>query len=143
MKTFLFDDKGELTPAEIIDNLESSNCGVEECHTFVKPFTEDEMVQAESDYLEKSKELNSIEKELDAISAPLRERMKPLKKDSKTLIESINKGGVEVSEKVYCYPDYDSKVMGLYDKRGVLIGTRSMTRAERQLHINSHLTKAV
>lgn len=143
MKTFLFEDKGDLTPGEIIDNLESLNCGVEECHTFVKPFSEDELLQTESEYLEKSKELNSLERELEAISAPLKEQMKPLKKDSKTLIEAINRGGEEVTEKVYCFPDYENKVMGLYDKRGYLIGTRPMTRAERQLHINSHLNKAM
>jgi hypothetical protein len=142
MKTFLFEDEN-LKPSEIIDNLESGNCGVEECHTFVKPFSEDELVQAESEYLEKSKELNSLERELEAISQPLKEKMKPLKKDSKDLIENINRGGLEVTERVYCFPDYDAKVMGLYDQRGYLVGTRPMTRAERQLHINSHLNKAV
>jgi len=142
MKTFLFEGE-TLTPGQIVDNLESGNCGVEECHTFVKPFSEEELVKTESDYLEKSKELNSLERELEAISQPLKEKMKPLKKDTKDLIESINRGGEEVTEKVYCFPDYDSKTMGLYDKRGYLVGTRPMTRAERQLHINSHLNKAV
>lgn len=142
MKTYLFED-GNLKPGEILDNLEAENCGVEECHTFVKPFSEAELLQTESDYLEKSKELNSLERELETMSAPLKEKMKPLKKDSKDLIEAINRGGEEVTEKVYCFPDYDSKVMGLYDKRGYLIGTRPMTRSERQLHINSHLNKAI
>lgn len=142
MKTFLFEDKN-LKPGEVLDALEGENCGVEECHTFVKPFSEEEMIQTESHYLEKSKSLNSLERELDAISQPLKEKMKPLKKDTKDLIEAINRGGLEVTEKVYCFPDYDAKVMGLYDCRGYLVGTRPMTRAERQLHINSHLNKAV
>jgi hypothetical protein len=42
-----------------------------------------------------------------------------------------------VTEKVYCFPDYESKLMGLYDNTGTLVGTRAMTKAERQLHINS------
>lgn len=142
MKTYLFEGQ-DLKPGEILDNLEAENCGIEECHTFVKPFTEEELIQVESDYLEKSKELNSLERELEAISQPLKEKMKPLKKDTKDLIESINKGGVEVTERVFCFPDYENKVMGLYDKRARLIGTRPMTRAERQLHINSHLNKAI
>ena len=142
MKTHLFEGQ-DLKPGEILDILEAENCGVEECHTFVKPFSEDEMVQTESDYLEKSKELNSLERELDVISAPIKEKMKPLKKETKDLIESINRGGTEVTEKVFCFPDYESKVMGLYDGRGYLVGTRPMTRAERQLHINSHLNKAI
>jgi hypothetical protein len=142
MKTKLFDDPN-LTQQQIIDNLEAENCGVEESHTFVKPFTEDELVQAESDYLEKSKSLDVLEKELQQVSAPLKEEMKPLKLETKKLISMINKGGEEVTEKVFCFPDYDNKVMGLYDKRGIHIGTRPMTRAERQLHINSHKQIAV
>jgi hypothetical protein len=142
MKTFLFENQ-DVTPGQILDNLEAENCGIEECHTFVKPFSEEELIKAESDYLEKSKNLNSLERELEILSTPLKEKMKPLKKDSKDLIESINRGGTEVTEKVYCFPDYEAKVMGLYDSRGYLIGTRPMTRAERQLHINSHLNKAV
>lgn len=142
MKTYLFDGQ-ELKPSEILDNLEAENCGVEECHTFIKPFSEDELVESERDYVEKNKALNSLERELETLSAPLKEKMKPLKKDTKILIEGINRGGVEVTEKVFCFPDYDTKVMGLYDSRGYLIGTRPMTRQERQLHINSHLNKAV
>lgn len=142
MKTFLFEGQ-ELKPSEIIDNLESENCGVEECHTFVKRFNEDELNEAERAYLEKSKELNSLYRELEALSQPLKAQMKPLKKDTSDLIQSINKGGTEVTEKVYCFPDYDNNVMGLYDMRGYLIGTRPMKRAEKQLHVNSHLNKAV
>jgi hypothetical protein len=143
MKTFLFEDNPNLKPSEIIDALEADNCGVEECHTFVKRFAEDQMIAAESEYLEKSKELNSLERELDAISSPIKVKMKPLRADAKVLIESINRGGEEVTEKVYCFPDYESHTMGLYDMRGYLIGTRPMKRAERQLHINSHQNKAV
>jgi hypothetical protein len=142
MKTFLFDGKGELSPKDILDNLESDNCGIEEHHTFVKPFTEEELLTAESEYLEKSKELNNLENQLKAVSAPIQEKMKPIKKEAKDLIESINRGGEEKSEKVYLFPDYDSKTMGIYDNRGYLVGTRPMTRAERQLHINSHLNIA-
>lgn len=142
MKTKLFDDPN-LTKQQILDNLEGENCGVEESHKFIKPFTEDELVQAESDYLEKNKKLNLLEKELQKVAGPLKEEMKPLQKESKKLIQMINNGGEEVTERVFCFPDYDNKVMGLYDQRGIHIGTRPMTRAERQLHINSHKTIAL
>jgi septation ring formation regulator EzrA len=143
MKTYLFEGKGELSSRDILDNLESDNCGVEECHTFVKRFSENELVKAESDYLESSKQLDALERELEAISSPIKEKMKPLKKTSKDLIQALNKGGLEVTEKVFCFPDYENKIMGLYDQRGYLVGTRPMTRSERQFHINSHLNTAL
>ena len=143
MKSFLFDPDGAMTPEEILDNLEAENCGVEENYAFLKPYTDEEAEVAERSYLQKSKELSNLEKELATISAPIKEKMKPLKKECKHLIESLNKNGTEVREKVYLFPDYDSKMMGIYDSRGILVGTRVMSRAERQLHINSHLKKAI
>lgn len=142
MKPFLFEGR-ELTPEEILDTLDAENCGVEECHDFVKPFSEEELAVVEKDYIEDSKELLKLKKELEAISAPIKEKIKPLEKTTKLKIQTIHAGGERVTEKVYCFPDYDSKLMGLYDSRGMLIGTRPMTRAERQLHINSELKRAI
>jgi hypothetical protein len=138
MKTTLFDEH-DLTPKQLLENLEGSNCGVEESHKFIKPFTEEELINTESAYLEDSKKLFQFQKELEATVAPLKEKIDPLKKQTQKQIKLINQGGEEVIEKVYCFPDYESKVMGLYDSRGILVGTRPMSRAERQLHINSHL----
>jgi hypothetical protein len=143
MKTKLFDDP-KLTEQEIIDNLEAENVGVEECHTFIKSFSEEEQSEIETSYIEGSKELAKLKKELDDVSAPIKEKIKPIEKETRRMIHSINRGGEEVTEKVYCFADYESKVIGLYDRRGILIGTRPMTRTEKkygddfQLHINSH-----
>jgi hypothetical protein len=142
MKTQLFDSE-KLSPKEIIDNLESENCGVEMSHEFIKPFSEDELLAIETDHLEKSKELNALENQLRAIATPLKLQIKPLAKETKRLIQLVNQGGEQVTEKVYCFPDMDSKLMGLYDQRGHLVGTRPMTRAERQLHIFGDVTKAI
>lgn len=142
MKPYLFEGQ-DLSPEEILDNLEAENCGVEENHDFIKPFTEEELQLVEREYIEENKELLRLQKELAAVTVPIKEQMKPLEKTVKIKIQTIHNGGQRVTEKVYCYPDYDSKLMGLYDCAGRLIGTRPMTRNERQLHINSHLQKAV
>lgn len=142
MKPNLFEGR-DLSPDEILDNLEAENCGVEERHDFIKPFTEDELALLEKEYIDENKQLLKLQKELKAISEPIKEEMKPLEKAVKLKINTLHNGGERVTEKVYCFPDYDSKLMGLYDSRGMLIGTRPMTRAERQLHINSELKRAI
>jgi hypothetical protein len=139
MKTYLFDGT-EFTPEQVIDALEASNCGVEEMHDFIKPFSEEELEAVEKEYIDKSKELNQLQKELHAFSAPIKDKIKPIEKEAKLMINTINQGGERVTEKVYCFPDYETKLMGLYDSRGFLVGTRPMSRAERQLHINSNLS---
>lgn len=140
MKTKLF---GEEQDAElIIQNLEASNCGVEELRDFLKPFDEEQQKEVEDEFLLKSKEFNALQKELDAVSAPLKEKMKPVQKETKRLIDAIQRGGTIVNEKVYCFPDYDAQLMGLYDSRGILVATRALSRSEKQLHINSGLRKA-
>lgn len=137
MKTKLFGE--EQDENIILSNLEASNCGVEELKDFVRPFTDEEQKEVEEAFLLKSKELNTLNKKLEAVSNPIKEAIKPIKKETARLIESIQKGGVTVTEKIYCFPDYESSLMGLYDSRGVLVGTRALSRSEKQYHINSGL----
>lgn len=139
MKTKLFAET-EMNPQAIKDTLESENCGVEE-KEFVKAFSDEELIEIEQLHLEESKKLAVLKKKLEEISAPLKEQMKPLMKSTALNIDRINKGGEEVIEKIYCFPDYESKLMGLYDSTGTLVGTRAMNKMERQLHINSQISE--
>jgi hypothetical protein len=137
MKTKLYADH-DLTADAIKDMLESENCGVEE-KEFIKAFTDEELQAIEDEYLDDSKKLAILKRKLEEVSAPLKEQMKPLLKQCALNIAQINEGGEKVIEKVYCYPDYETHLMGLYDSTGTLVGTRAMTKAERQLNINSKL----
>lgn len=145
MKTKLFTDSEMETMGEtaLVQTMEAESMGVEELHDFLRPFNEDEQKEVEEEFLFKSKELNTLKRQLDEVSSPLKEAIKPVAKETARLIDSIQKGGVIVSEKVYLYPDYESSLMGLYDSRGVMVATRSMTRSEKQLHINSGIRRAV
>lgn len=139
MKTNLFQEFPELTENEKKTMLEGDNVGVEEMHEFVKAFTAEEQVEAENLHLELSKNLSTVAAKLQAVSEPLKAEMKPLRVELAQLIDKLKKGGEAVTEKVYLFPDYDNKVMGRYDSRGLLIDTRPFNRTERQLHINSPL----
>ena len=135
MKSIMFES---LTSDEIIDNLEAENCGVDENYQFLKPFTDDEMEERERSFLDLSKDLENKEMEKKELLAPIQEELNSLKKKTGNLRKDLARGGRQVTEKVYCFPDYENSLMGLYDTNGVLVGTRPMSRNERQLHINSY-----
>lgn len=142
MKTKLFSET-ELNEQAIRDTLELENCGVEERHDFIRAFTEDEMATAEAEYLDFAKQLSILDQKLKDLSDPIRSEMKPIKTALAGLIEMLKCGGKRVTEKVYCFPDQESRMMGLYDSTGTLVGTRPMSQSERQLHINSFNKRAV
>jgi hypothetical protein len=142
MKTKLFNDS-EMDEYAILQTLEAENCGVEEHHSFLRPFTEEEQNEIEEAFLIESKKLNMLKHELEKVSAPLKEAIKPVAKETGRLINAIQQGGENVTEKIFLFPDYDENMMGLYDRRGILIGSRAMSRSEKQLHINSSLRRAV
>ena len=141
MKAKLFE---ELSKNEIIDNLEAENVGVEESYEFLKPFDDEKLQEIESEYLELSKQLEHKEQEKKRLLTPIQADLKGLKDATSILRKSLAQGGEVVNEKVFMFPDYENKMMGLYDSRCLLVGTRPMNRTERQLHINSlkHIKQA-
>jgi hypothetical protein len=139
MKHNLFEGDN-LTPRQIADQLETNAYGVEELHDFLKPFTDDEYETVKSEYVEKSKDLGLLEDKLAAIAKPIKEEMEPLKKALKKTLVNIKQGGELVSGKVFTFPDYESKLTYLYNEQGILVGTRAMTRQERQYSLNGNFT---
>jgi len=131
-----------LSLEEIKDNLEAENVGVESL-TFVKPLTDEELSQMEADHLEMSKRCSATEAELEAVSKPLKEQLKDMKKILKETIQVLRKGGIVTTGEVYLIPSYESNTMYQYTVDGRLVGTRPLTRSEKQLHVNSikHFSK--
>lgn len=150
MKSKLFEDidpnldkeAREIAEKVILDTLEAECCGSEN-RTFVRSFTHEEMTNAERDHIECSKKLSELESKLKLLSDPLKAEMKPIVQHLRELIGNLKQGGSQVTEKVYLFPDMESRTMGLYDKTGTIVGTRPMDQKERQLHINSQNMRAV
>lgn len=136
MKTIMF-NQGELTPEEIKQNLESECVDIQEHHEFLRPYSEEEMEEVKARYADTGAELYKLEAKLKAVTEPLKAEIKPVKEVNLSLRKNLSDGGERVSGRVYLFPDYKSNLMGLYDERGILVNTRPLTRAERQLHINS------
>lgn len=129
-----------LSPEEIEDNVVANAHDVEDSYTFMKPYSEDDLVKMKEEYLEKAKQLKRLQKELKKVQEPIKASIKPLQKDTDRMVENLTKGGEDVTEKVYLYPDYKNQIMQLYDARGYLVNFRAFTIKERQLSLNSHVT---
>ncbi len=150
MKSKLFEDidpnlskeDREIAERVIIDTLEAENCGAE-TRTFVRSYTIEETQEAERDYIESAKKLSELQTELKTLSEPLKAEMKPIDQHLKSLVSDLKQGGQSVTEKVYLFPDPESRMMGLYDKTGTFVGSRPMSQQEKQFHINSFNQRAV
>lgn len=121
---------------EIRDNLEAENVGLESL-TYVKELTDDELQKMEADHLEMSKNYAAVEAELEAVSKPLKDRVKSFKKMLKETIQTLRKGGVVTTGEVYLIPNYETNTMYQYSIDGKVVGVRALARSERQLTINS------
>jgi predicted nucleic acid-binding Zn-ribbon protein len=144
MEVNLFKDK-TLSKEEMLNVIDSECYSVEDDHSFLKPFTEEELNQVRDDHTKRSQEIYQLKKKLEELTAPIKGQLKPIEKEVNNLIKQIDNGGDFVTERVYLYPDYDNRVMGVYDSHGMLIKTRPMSRQEKQLSINAerHLNKAM
>lgn len=126
-----------LTPQEVLDNLEAENCGVEDNYKYTKVFNDEDAIEVREQLSEAMVAKKRLEKKIRELTEPLREEIKPLTAQIKESLDDLDRGGEESFGKVYCFPDYESRLMGLYNEFGKLVGTRPLTRTERQLHINS------
>lgn len=133
----------ELTDAhEIRNNLEADCVEVEENYEYTKPFTDKELNEENSSLGKNSVQIRRINSKIKETIDPLKEELKPIQKAVKTATKNLDQGGITTHGRVYAFPDYEMKMMGLYDVNGFLVGTRALSRTERQLHINSNFKQA-
>lgn len=139
MKTRLFSEE-KYTAQELLDNLEANSYDVQENHIFLKGFTDEELQEKKEEHLNLSKKLTQLNQKLKSLVEPLKMEIKLAVKQREQLIHNITKGGEDTTERVFLFADYNEKVMGIYDSRGLLISTRPFTMQERQLALNSTKT---
>jgi predicted nucleic acid-binding Zn-ribbon protein len=77
-----------------------------------------------------------LEAELNEIKEEFKGKMKPLEKDNKSLLKQTKDGFVDRDQDVYLIPDYDNRIMELYNEDGIKVGDRKMLMAEMQGHLD-------
>lgn len=129
-----------LTPRERVEYLNDHATTISEGQYFRK-FDDEDISQSRAEYTNKSIELMRLQDEFDGIKAEYKAKIKNLEGDKKIIMTSIMQSGEWLDGKQYGFDDQIRGVMEYYDENGQFLSSRRLTPNERQLSINSAITK--
>lgn len=97
-----------------------------------KILTKEDMDDMKTSIANNLMRLNDFQIELDEIKQVYKNKMKPLEKDNSNLLRDVRNGFIDETLEVSLVPDYDNKIMELYNDEGVKVGERRMMISEMQ-----------
>ena len=95
-------------------------------------FSDDEINAMQAQITMNLRKNYDLADELQEIKDGYKQKMKPLEKENKLLLSFTKNGFVDKEQDVYLIPDYDNKIMELYNDEGVKVGERRMLMEEYQ-----------
>jgi hypothetical protein len=95
-------------------------------------FTRDETIEMKDQISTNLIKINDLKDELDEIKEQFKASINPMEKENKRLLMDIRLGFRDQELNVYLVPDYDNKIMELYDDEGTKVGERKMMMSEYQ-----------
>lgn len=99
-------------------------------------FSEDEINEMNGTISSNLRKSYDLEAALNEIKEDYKKKMKPLEKENKVLLKQTKDGFVDRDQDVYLIPDYDNRIMELYNEDGIKVGDRKMLMAELQGHLD-------
>lgn len=108
-----------------------------------KAFDSDELSQKKTDFANKSIRIAALEEEIKDFKDKIGLELKPLREETKELLDDIKAKGRMVNEKCYLFLDEEEKMVGYYNAEGILIQSRPATRDELQKTIYAEMRHAV
>lgn len=95
-------------------------------------FSNEEMAEMKDQISTNLIKLNDLNDELDEIKAEFKGKTTPLEKENKRLLLDIRLGFRDQEMEVHLVPDYDNRIMELYNEEGNKVGERKMMMSEYQ-----------
>jgi hypothetical protein len=95
-------------------------------------FSSEEMAEMKDQISTNLIKLNDLNDELDEVKAEYKGKTTPLEKENKRLLMDIRLGFRDQELEVYLVPDYDNRIMELYNDDGNKVGERKMMMSEYQ-----------
>jgi hypothetical protein len=123
-----------MSPKEREETLANSADKIEN-FSYTKPFTPEQIVVFKDDLSTRMIEYNVLEDELNTIKDSFKEKMKPLKDETKLLLTNIRNKAEFVSEK--CFIMIEGNEVGYYNAEGELVYQRPILPGEKQKTIFS------
>ncbi|MCO5238898.1 MAG: hypothetical protein M9904_02475 [Chitinophagaceae bacterium] len=100
-------------------------------------FTKDELIMMKDTITHNLEVLRKKQQELKNIKQEFKGEMKPLYAENELLLENVIRGFADTEKMVLLVPDYENKIMELYDEdTGLKVGERRMLMSEFQLEMN-------
>jgi hypothetical protein len=131
MDKSLFQD----VPEEKRSQLLSDNCDQIEELGYMKPFTEQEILDMKDDLADLSININEIEEEKKEAVSGFKQRLKPLNQRKGKILTNIKNKAEYVDEDCYKFIDHEDGMVGYYNSKGDLIQTRRIKPEEMQKKI--------
>lgn len=109
-----------------------ANCNTVEEKGYMKQYTPEELARLKETLSDTSIIINDIEEEKKGVVAGFKERLDPLVKERKTIIEGLKKKAEYVTEMCYKFIDQEAREVGFYNENGDLIESRPAYGDEMQ-----------
>lgn len=120
----------------------SDNADKVEKIDYHKAFDSEQLAQKKTDFANKSIRIAALEDEIKDFKEKIGEELKPLRDDTKNLLNDIKSKGRIVNEECYLFLDEEERMIGYYNAEGVLVQSRPATREELQKTIFADLREA-
>lgn len=130
-----------MTPTARKEFLENNAHTIEEGQYF-RRFDDEDIRLNQSEYMEKSIELKRLTDEFEQIKADYKQKIKGLESVRTKLMAEMMQNGEWLDGKQYGFDDQILGKMEYYDIEGNFINSRRLLPNERQLTINSSISKA-
>lgn len=115
------------------------NCDKIEEIGYMKPFTPDEITQKKDELSEVAIKINDIESNKKETLKDFKQQLEPLTEQKADLLKNIKTKAEWVTEDCYQFINHDERLVGYYNKEGILVASRPTRPEETQytLRMNS------
>ncbi|MBR1448331.1 MAG: hypothetical protein IJ588_06265 [Prevotella sp.] len=107
-----------------------------------KSFDSDELSQKKTDFANKSIRIAALEEDIKDFKDKVGLELKPLREETKQLLDDIKAKGRMVNEKCYLFLDEEERMVGYYNAEGILVQSRPATREELQKTVFAEIRHA-
>ena len=108
------------------------NCDAVEEKGYMKAYSPEELARLKETLSDTSIAINDIEEEKKDAMATFKERLDPLAKERKHILEGLKKKAEYVTERCYKFVDQENREVGFYNENGDLIESRPAYSDEMQ-----------
>lgn len=123
-------EQGKKRTAFLLDN-----CDKAEEKSYMKRFTQEQLLQMKESLSETAIRINDIETEKRDIVAEFKARLKPLGEEKQRLLSGLKNKSELVKEQCYKFVDLELREVGFYNQDGDLIEARPAYADELQTNI--------